>query len=80
MKDIRLEQWEKLYELMRQDRDCMALEAEYLAARVQFEKIVFRLPKFLRDKLCAFPTLGHLYHQRIIALLMEQIQFSNEAE
>ena len=74
------ERREKLKELLEQDKDCMALEAEYLAARGQFERIVFRFPKFLRDKLCAFPMLGHLYHQRIITLMTEQMRFPEKTE
>ena len=74
------ERREKLKELLKQDKDGVALEAEYMAARSQFERIVFRFPKFLRNKLCAFPTLGHLYHQRIITLMAEQMRFPEETE
>ena len=65
----------KLEELVRQDTDASELEREFFAEQEKFNRLVDRLPGFLRKRLFGYPTLLWLYHQRVVTLMCEEMRF-----
>lgn len=60
------------------DEAASRMEQEFWAAKKQYDRLVDRLPGFLRKKLYGYPTMCYLYHQRVITLLCEKLPIPEE--
>ena len=69
---------EILNELIARDDDLHRLEQEFWKEKKKYERIVDRLPQFLRNRLYGYPTMCYLYHQQVISLMLEHLRFPEE--
>lgn len=70
----------RILKLALQDENFKMLRDEYWTEKTKFSKFVDHLPKWIRQRLYAWPTTGyHLYHS-MLRVVSEQMQFPDETE
>ena len=72
------ERRKKIAALVAQDPDCVKLEKQNWAEHEKFARFTDKLPKWVRQRLWGYPTLGYEYHNRVVAFLVENLRFPEE--
>lgn len=71
---------ERLLKMAAADPEILKMKKELDAGRAWFEKATARMPARLRSRWWNFPGMALILHQRMLTLICENMQFSDEEE